>query len=397
MSPHLHRPHPCRIFASEPHYRLHLSQPVVQPPAGTALALELAVVECERFRDPPSSRGRHGERSFTRNQVEAPPEAPDLHVAKAHAGHRIRLRPDHRAGNLLDPACTGRCDPARPQPAGNGVSTPGGIERRDRRGVQGIAADAAGRVEIDRRQRIEQLRGLPAERRGARDTPPHAGPPRFEHGNHAAAQQHSREALVIVGRILDYRQPGLARVGTQCRAGDAAYRPRDDSLAQAPFGRDPGQTARPGSAQQVQQDRLDMVVLGVGGAQHVPACEGAFERPVANGARRSFVGACGVTFLDMSVQHRELHGQPAADLHAVARPSRRIRVQVVVDVDGVQIRGMPLLARRGERVEQRKRVGAAAEGDDETGPGRISGREPRDGLRSKRRGVEPIHAGSPDQ
>ena len=158
-------PHPCRVFATESHDCLRVPHRIVEPAAGARLPCEAAVVECEGFRNPPPVRGLRDHGALPRHQLNASLKAPDFDISEPHARHCIRLRLDDIAGDLLDPARAGRCDPPRPQPTGDGIAPSRRSEGRDRRGIERRATDAAGRIEIDCRQRIEQFGRLPAERR----------------------------------------------------------------------------------------------------------------------------------------------------------------------------------------------------------------------------------------
>ena len=106
-----------------------------------------------------------------------------------------------------------------------------------------------------------------------------------------------------------------------------------------------------------------MVVLRVGRAQDVARAKQPLECPVPGHAGRPFVDAIAVVRRHRDVDHRELDEQPAADLPALVRPARRIRVQVVIDVRGPQVPDVPVRRRRrGKGVEQRERVPAPTEG-----------------------------------
>ena len=107
----------------------------------------------------------------------------------------------------------------------------------------------------------------------------------------------------------------------KCSPRDPERRPRDNACAETPPVGDSRQTSCTASPQQVQQDRLDVIVPGVGGAQDVPGREDALERRVPGGARRPFVGVHGLARLQIRIQDREPHRQSAADVAALVCPS----------------------------------------------------------------------------
>ena len=129
----------------------------------------------------------------------------------------------------------------------------------------------------------------------------------------------------------------------------------------------------------------------MGGAQNVLRRKELLECRVAGGARHAFVDMPGVVRREIRIQHREVDRQPETDLHALARPPRRFRMQVVIDVDGAQSQTGFTLARPNERMEQRERVRSTAEGDDEAGLRGKRGRESGDGVGSEQAVVESVH------
>ena len=172
---------------------------------------------------------------------------------------------------------------------------------------------------------------------------------------------------------------------------NAAHRARDDSRSETPPLRNPRQTSCPGSAQQVEQHRLDMVVLRVGSTQNITRLENALERGIAGVACQPFSNVPGAVFPRNNVKHRNFDRQTTTDLDALTRPPRRFRVQMMIDMDGVQRQFGLALPRPRKRMEQRERVRAAAEGDHEPALRRIRSRKPGDYFRSEHPGIESVH------
>ena len=350
------------------------------------------MVQRERFRDAPAAHDPGGDRRYPGDQPDAAPETPDLDVSETDARPRIRPRLDHFTGDLLDSTRSGRCDAPGSQPAGDGVAPSGRLERPDHHDIERFAADSAGRFEVDGGQRIEQVGGFTAALRGPRQRRPQRGPSLLEDGNHLPAQHGPRETWVLVGRIADRLESGRAHVRMKCSPRDPERRPRDNACAETPPVRDSSQTSCTASPQQVQQDGLDVIVPGVGGAQDVPGREDALERRVSGGARRSFVGVHGVARLQIRVQDHEPDRQSAADVAASVRPPCRIRVQVMIDVNRAQPHCGIALSTPGERMEQSERVRPSAEGDHEAGLRGERRRESGDEIRSERRLLQSVHA-----
>ena len=349
------------------------------------------MLQRERFRDAPAAHDPGGDRRYPGDQPDAAPETPDLDVSETDARHRIRPRLHHFTSNLLESTRAGRRDAPGPQPAGDGVAPSRRLERPDHHDIERFAADSTGRFEVDGGQRIEQVGGFPAACRDPRQGRVQPGPSLLEDGNHLPAQHDPRETRILVGRIADRIESGRARVRMKCSPRDPERRPRDNASAETPPVRDSRQTSCTASPQQVQQDRFDVIVPGVGGAQDVTGREDALERRVPGGARRSFVGVHGLARLQVCVQHHQLDRQSAADFPASVRPPCRIRVQVVIDVNGAQSHCGIALSTPGERMEQSERVGTSAEGDHEADFRGERRHESGDQIRSERRLLQSAH------
>ena len=159
--------------------------------------------------------------------------------------------------------------------------------------------------------------------------------------------------------------------------------------------RDSRDPSRAGSTKQIEKDGFDVIVFGVSRAQNVTRREEAFERFVAGSARHSLVNARVVIVLRQHcVEHREVDRQPPAHYVAVARPSSGIRVQMVIDVDGAHMQSAVPIARPRKGVEQRERIRSSAEGDNETRPRRVLGRESGNRLGAEPLGAVSIHGGT---
>jgi len=90
----------------------------------------------------------------------------------------------------------------------------------------------------------------------------------------------------------------------------------------------------------------------VGGAEDVIGQEDAFECCVAGGTRCSFVDVRSIARFQICVQDRQFDLQSVADIPALVGPPSRIRVQMMIDMDGAQPHRGNALSTPGERVEQ---------------------------------------------
>ena len=211
MSSYAQRPHPRRILAPEPHHASGVKHRAVEPPVPAWLPAESSVIKFEDFRYvPPHALRDHGTRP--RYQTDSSLKSSDVEVSQPDARHRILPCLDDRTGNLIDPPCPGRADPLCSQPARDGISPAHRRESPDRRGIEARVVDASRRLEIDFRQRIEQLGGLPAKICGTHQRRPYARPPRLENRYHHPPQRDSRESLILVGGVVDRREAGIACV-----------------------------------------------------------------------------------------------------------------------------------------------------------------------------------------
>ena len=119
--------------------------------------------------------------------------------------------------------------------------------------------------------------------------------------------------------------------------------------------------ARP--AQELQQHRLELIVLVMCGEQRLAGAKRRGEEAIALRARGSLERLTART-RDGRGTDRERHLQPPGDASAVCAPAPRSGEQAMVDVQGAQRARRP--RQLTQRREQRGGVGATTEGDAET-------------------------------
>ena len=170
----------------------------------------------------------------------------------------------------------------------------------------------------------------------------------------------SQELRVLVGRIFDPLESGLAQLGNQVDAPALDQR-ADDPVANR---RDPGEAPKTGALENAHEGCFRLVVRSVakGDARRPDAVGARGERRVARGAR------CGLERAAPLDGHRRyVHGdaEPLTEPpHELGVP-RGVGAQPVVDVECVEAE-TPRGGERGEHVEEGDGVGAARHGDQNT-------------------------------
>jgi len=276
----------------------------------------------------------------------------------ADAGPGVGARREHRAGDLLEPACRRRPVPGSRHPVAQRVAAPLGGERaqhlRRQPGAEGRAGDI-GATEL-----VEETLRLGGVACGARHGRCGGRPALADRRQHARAQVVAIEAKLGVHGVLEpFEAPG-AQVCEELLPRPREQRAHEEAACQRRprgHGGDAGETC---AAQQLQQHGLELIVLVMRREERLAVAQRLTEPPVAHGARGGFERFAGERSHGRA-QHRERHGECAGHAGAVRAPAPRVRMQPVIDVDGAQLEGRA--RERGERAEQRRRVRTAAEGD----------------------------------
>ncbi len=281
----------------------------------------------------------------------------------APAHHRIGLR---RAPRAASP----RFPPGAAHPAPRGRSWP--IQKRSalRRRASGSARKAAtdkcrairGARHIGARQLIQQLLRLGdmagAAGHGARRAGPAAHDGAAAPGGAGSCDQRLSSALAGSSR---QRRPRACTQARSCARGTLSSGRTRTACAQRHHRRHGRQSRQSGTAQQLQQHRLELVLQMMGGQQHLARAAAPRPAPHSEPARATASSEC--PRARGSVRRRAAKGTPqrAAAGPAGARPGSRVRVQAVIDVHGAQAR----LHRGqfGQQAQQRGGILAAAEGD----------------------------------
>ena len=185
-------------------------------------------------------------------------------------------------------------------------------------------------------------------------------PARAEGRQHAAAQVVAVELFIGVAVVLDPLKAPRAQPLTQLRPGDLEQRPHQQAARERGTGGHGGEPGNTGTAQQLQQHGLKLVVLVVGGEQHLVRPQGLRQRRVACQARRRLGrGTARTRYEDAA--HFEGHTERSGAAPAMRTPARGVRPQLVVDVHRPHLQAPAPQPR--ERRQERGRVRAATEGD----------------------------------
>src|SRR6185312_2441779 len=191
-------------------------------------------------------------------EAQAIPLATSAAARPAHLRVRIRTRRDQRAGELCEPARIGERMAPLNDPVPEGVA-PAILGQRAQMGDGQRVRDRSA-FHIDAREQIEQPLGLGGVARSARDGAARSGPASAQQRGDAAAQIIAIEALVRVRRILDPFERVLVRPGLELRALDLEQWACDPSVTEWGDCRHRRKPAQPRAAQQLQQNRLELIV-----------------------------------------------------------------------------------------------------------------------------------------
>jgi hypothetical protein len=170
------------------------------------------------------------------------------------------------------------------------------------------------------------------------------------------------ESLIPVARILDPLQSRLGDVTLQRVAVKIEQRSQVLSSTAA---RAPGHRGQPGhtcAADELQEQGLELIFCVVSGQQNLGRRQRAGKKLVPSLSRHGFerLSAC---HFDTSIELKKRHGQLSGELRALFCPDLRMRMQVMVDMDGSQFEATFLRAQSRQALEQRGGVSTAAESD----------------------------------
>ena len=327
-------------------------------------------------------RARHGRgRCIDRQKIQSAAEPAHLAPGPTHHGLRVgprgrQLDPDalevHRVGHrralCAQPGAQRVALPRRRQPREAGEVERGRDRQltgdRGRRGVREVGLRELG----EQRTRLTEPRGAARRDLGRRR------PARAQQRGDPPTQVVTVETLVAVAPVAHDRQAPSRHERLEFGARGAEQRPQHPPRSEPHDGRHGGEAVDAGAAHQHQQHRLQLVVEMMGGEQRLPGTQRRGERGAAGtprlGLERQTLAAA-----HLDPPHGDRHAERMSEIAAPARPSRGHRLQAVVDVQRPQRQRAP--TRRGaaqgdQRREQRHRIGSAAQGDAETGGGRLA-------------------------
>ena len=175
----------------------------------------------------------------------------------------------------------------------------------------------------------------------------------------------ARPVGVGVALVLDPGQPPGPREGLELGARDAQQgakkhrRRAPSATGLRPQRRHPRQPRGPGTAHELQQHGLGLIVLVLREGDEVRAQRG--EVRVAGRAGRTFEAERAMR-RQVRLLHRAAQPVPPCRGPGEPGPLRRVRADAVIDVQAVEREGVTRRERR-EKLEQRDRVDAARQGE----------------------------------
>ena len=207
---------------------------------------------------------------------------------------------------------------------------------------------------------IQQILRLGAVRRATRQRLVGARPARAQHGHDLPAQIVAGKPNITVARILDPAQLVFLGVGGQLGSTDLKQGPSQKSGSECRSLGHGGQAGNARTAQQLQQQRLGLIVPVLGGQQRVAGAEQAAECGIARAACRGFR-----TFPALRsrvhVANRERDVQCAAGFRAGCDPVIGMVLEAMMDVGRGQWQIGLRASQRMAEMQQYGRVQAAAE------------------------------------
>ena len=237
---------------------------------------------------------------------------------------RVGARIDQRARDLFQPPRVGRSAPGARDPQPQDVAPP---LRRQR----------SQRLHRERRHRRSRARDRPGQasravsaprRRDARSVPPPRAAPgqRWRTaGSTLPPQVVAIEALIEVRVILDPGELARAHPGLELQPRATEQRARQRSRAERRHRRHGGEPWQTAAAEELQQHRLELIVLRVRREQRFTAAQLLREAPVARDPRGLFQRGAALT-RDLHREHSQRNTEPARELAAMRAPALCIGV-----------------------------------------------------------------------
>ena len=140
------------------------------------------------------------------------------------------------------------------------------------------------------------------------------------------------EIGILVAAVFDPGKRRLEGVLRQLTPCEPKQRPRQKTRAEGSRRRHSSQAAGAAAAKQLQQQGLRLVVLVMGGKQHVARTHHACERPVTRFPRHRFQ-TLPPGLLRLHFQPRQRNPLAPAVAFAMPDPALRIRLQAMVDMN----------------------------------------------------------------
>jgi hypothetical protein len=247
------------------------------------------------------------------------------------------------------------------EPAAQGVALAGGAQRLQVGHGERVGRGPADLLQVHVPQVVHQLRGVslmscnPGQHRGKGRPAPLQG------RDHLMAQEIALEAVLAIAGVVHPVQPVALGIGPQGRPGKLEQGASQPARAEDAPRAHGGETVGARASQQVQEDRLRLVILVVGREHDVPWAHGGCERLVPNLTRRG-LGALTRRGTGLHFEHDTGHSQPLAGRPAVPGPRVGIPLQAVVDVHGTDLGTAELRTQPRHGVQQDMGVQATTVG-----------------------------------